>query len=164
MTQGQTTHGKLSGRHVLLMLLGFFGIVLGVNIVMMRAAITTFGGTQTASSYQAGLNFAKDQAEAHAQAERQWDVGIDVTGTAGARVFAFALKDAQGRWIEGGTVKARLVHPADVRRDLVLEPVAVAPGRYRAMAAVPDGQWQLATDLDLPDGPGYHSINRLILR
>jgi nitrogen fixation protein FixH len=42
---------------VLAMLIGFFGLVIAVNLVMVRAALSTFGGVDTPSSYQAGLHF-----------------------------------------------------------------------------------------------------------
>ena len=37
----------LTGRSVLFMLIAFFGLVIAVNIVMVRAAISTFGGVDT---------------------------------------------------------------------------------------------------------------------
>jgi nitrogen fixation protein FixH len=41
---------KLTGRHVLLGLVAFFGVVFAVNAVLVRAAISTFGGVETVSS------------------------------------------------------------------------------------------------------------------
>ena len=54
------------------MLLGFFGLVIVVNLVMVRAAISTFGGVDTPSSYQAGLAFKAEEAAAAAQNARGW--------------------------------------------------------------------------------------------
>ena len=60
----------LTGRAVLAMLLGFFGLVIAVNLVMVRAAISTFGGVDTPSSYQAGLAFKAEEAAVAAQDAR----------------------------------------------------------------------------------------------
>ena len=74
----------ITGRMVLAALVAFFGFVMLVNIVMVRAAITTFGGVDTPSSYQAGLAFKAEEAEAAAQAARNWTVEAETgkgTGT-----------------------------------------------------------------------------------
>ena len=54
---------ELTGKHVLFCLVGFFAVVFAVNAVMMRAATSTFGGVETASSYKAGLMFEQDSCE-----------------------------------------------------------------------------------------------------
>ncbi|MPZ59187.1 MAG: hypothetical protein GEU91_22410 [Rhizobiales bacterium] len=58
---------ELTGRAALFCFLGFFGVVIAVNAVMIRAATTTFGGVETASSYKAGLAFKQEIAAARAQ-------------------------------------------------------------------------------------------------
>ena len=42
---------------VLLALLGFFGTVIAVNVVMMTLAISTMPGMETESPYKAGINY-----------------------------------------------------------------------------------------------------------
>ena len=49
---------------VLICLVAFFAVVAGVNAVMIRAAVSTFGGVETDSAYQAGLAFAREIAAA----------------------------------------------------------------------------------------------------
>lgn len=44
---GGTGERQLTGRMVLAMLVGFFGLVMVVNIFMIRAAVSTFGGVDT---------------------------------------------------------------------------------------------------------------------
>ena len=41
-----------------------------MNVVMIRAAISTFGGVETAKPYQAGLAFKREIAAARAQEAR----------------------------------------------------------------------------------------------
>ena len=50
---------EVTGRMVLVCLVAFFAVVAGVNAVMIRAAVSTFGGVETESAYQAGLAFAR---------------------------------------------------------------------------------------------------------
>ena len=63
---------QLTGRMVLACLIAFFAVIFIVNGIMIRAAISTFGGVETASSYQAGLSFARDAEAARAQDARHW--------------------------------------------------------------------------------------------
>ena len=51
---------ELTGGKVLLWLVAFFGVVFVVNGVLVRAAISTFGGVETLSSYKAGLQFEQE--------------------------------------------------------------------------------------------------------
>ena len=59
---------------MLFCLVSFFAVVAGVNAIMMTFAVTTFGGVETASSYQAGVQFAREEAAAEAQQARHWQV------------------------------------------------------------------------------------------
>ena len=47
----------LSGRTVLLWLLAFFGVVIGINTVMIALAIGTMPGLETEKPYQAGVSY-----------------------------------------------------------------------------------------------------------
>src|SRR5262249_23714165 len=58
---------ELTGRAVLVCLVTFFAVVAGVNAVMIGGAVSTFGGLETESSYQAGLVFAREEAQARSQ-------------------------------------------------------------------------------------------------
>ena len=68
----------VTGRMVLVCLIAFFGVVARRNALMIRAAVSTFGGVETASSYQAGLAFEREVAAARAQDERDWQVKAKV--------------------------------------------------------------------------------------
>jgi nitrogen fixation protein FixH len=59
---------ELTGRKVLLYLVVSFGIVFAVNGYMVKAAISTFGGVETQSSYKAGQQFENEVAIAERQA------------------------------------------------------------------------------------------------
>ena len=65
---------ELTGRMVLFCLVTFFAVVVGVNAVMIGAAVTTFSGVETRNAYQAGVAFAREEAAAEAQESRHWRV------------------------------------------------------------------------------------------
>ena len=95
-----STHRKtreLTGKHVLFCLLGFFGVVFAVNGVLVKAAISTFGGVETSSSYKAGLMFEQEVARAGQQDELHWQVvGKLARDKAGEAVLDISARDAKG--------------------------------------------------------------------
>ena len=68
----------LTGGKVFLMLVAFFGVVIGVNMVMMRLAIQTLPGTEVDSAYSASLAYEKEIATARDQSARNWKVDAHV--------------------------------------------------------------------------------------
>ncbi|MEO1305623.1 MAG: FixH family protein, partial [Pseudomonadota bacterium] len=62
----------LKGWHVLLIMLGFFGIMFAVNGVFLYHAITSFPGEDIKKSYVQGLNYNDTLAVRAAQAELGW--------------------------------------------------------------------------------------------
>ena len=68
----------LTGRKVFFMLVAFFGVVIGVNMVMMRLAIQTLPGTEVDSAYSASLAYEKEIAAARDQNARNWKVDAHV--------------------------------------------------------------------------------------
>ena len=59
--------GGQSGRTVLFSLVGFFTIVIGVNVTMMTLAISTMPGTEVESPYLAGIKYNAEISAARAQ-------------------------------------------------------------------------------------------------
>ena len=156
---------EMTGLKVLLWLLAFFGVVFVVNGVMVHAAISTFGGVETRSSYQAGLQFEHEVAVAERQDALHWQVGgkltRDKTGQAELDVTA---RDADGVPLAGLTADARLAHPADERLDHVIPVHAVGAGFFHGEAAAQPGQWDLIIDLYRGDKRLFRSQSRVTLR
>jgi nitrogen fixation protein FixH len=51
------TRKPFTGYHMAAILIGFFGIVIAVNIYMAKVAVGTFGGTVVDNSYVASQNY-----------------------------------------------------------------------------------------------------------
>ena len=156
---------ELTGRHVLVGLLVFFGVVFAVNGVLVRAAISTFGGVETASSYKAGLQFEHEVAVAERQDALHWQVSGTLTRDgAGQAVLDVTARDARGAALAGLTADARLAHPADERLDRVIAVRTVAAGVFHGQAAAQPGQWDLIVDLYRGDRRLFRSQGRVTLR
>ncbi|MBX6425921.1 MAG: FixH family protein [Variibacter sp.] len=163
--RGDAAERPLTGRAVLIWLLAFFGVVIGANAVLIEAAISTFGGVETASAYKAGLAFNGELAAAQRQQALRWTVtGHAERAADGAAVVELRVATAEGVPPAGVTAKATLAHPADARFDRSVDVAEVAPGVFRGAAAVQAGQWDLVIDLFRGEERVFRSRNRVMLR
>ncbi len=156
---------ELTGRAVLLWLVAFFGVIFAVNGVLVQAAISTFGGVETASSYKAGLQFEQDVATAQRQEALHWQVSGKLTrDKAGEAVLDVIARDANGAPLAGLSANVRLAHPANERLDHVIPVRAVAVGAFHGQAETPPGQWELIVDLFRGEERVFRSRSRVTLR
>ena len=147
-------------------MIAFFAIIVGVNAFMAHAALTTFGGVETASSYQAGQTFEREVALAKLQDAQHWQVDAKVTreadGTTGASTSSRrtdpALRSAvwprapnsRGRPIGGSTVASRSVRPGQAISSATL---SLPPA---------NGTW--SSNFRAKDERLFRSKNRVILK
>jgi nitrogen fixation protein FixH len=145
-------------------LVAFFGIVIGVNAIMIRAAVSTFGGVETESSYQAGLAFGRETANAAAQDALHWDVAATIAKRDGGAVVEVVARDSAAHPLRGITATAQLAHPTDSRADRSVALTEGAPGVFRGTTAELVGQWDLVIDLSRDGERLFRSKNRIIIR
>jgi nitrogen fixation protein FixH len=155
---------ELTGRTVLICLVAFFAVVAGVNGIMVRAAVSTFGGVETQSSYRAGLLFASELAASHAQDARNWKVRASIVHERAARRVEITARDAEGRPLTGLTAVIRLAHPADRRADRLVETAELSPGRFSGAVDAVQGQWDLAIELMRGEERVFRSKSRVFLK
>lgn len=154
----------LTGRTVLLCLLGFFGVVALANAIMVRAAVSTFGGVETASSYQAGLAFARNAAAARAQDELHWQVKANVRLVADSVVVEIDVRDVSGRPLTGLEADVVLHHPTDRRADQNVSLSEDTAGHFRGTAARFAGQRNVLIELSRGGERLFRSQNRVMLQ
>lgn len=160
------TGRRLTGRGVFLMLLGFFGFITVVNIVLIQAAVSTFGGLDTPSSYRAGLEYNENAAAAEAQRARGWQVdgALETMDDGEKRVLTITVADKDGHPISDVDVTAQLMHVADNRRDVTFAMVPAGAGKYEGVGNAPMGQWRLDIEVTRDDEVLFRSRNRLGVR
>jgi nitrogen fixation protein FixH len=156
---------EVTGRTVLLWLVGFFAVVFAVNGVLVQAATSTFRGMETGSSYKAGLLFKADVESAQRQDNLHWQVdGKLLRGRAGEAVLEFSARDTKGAALTGLTAAARLAHPADAGLDRTMELKTAGAGMFRGETDAQPGQWELIVDLFRGDERVFRSRSRVTLR
>jgi len=155
---------ELTGRMVLICLVGFFGIVAAVNAIMMVAAISTLSGLDSDSPYQAGLAFDEEIAAARTQQALRWQVDANVETDEGKTLVEITARDADGAPLPGLTATASLAHPADRRLDRDLAMTQDGPGHFRGVTGTAVGQWDLVIELARDGTRRFRSKNRIVLR
>jgi nitrogen fixation protein FixH len=156
---------QLTGRMVLFILLAFFGVVIGVNVTMMRLAVATLPGTEVDSAYTASLGYEKEIVAARDQNARHWEVDAHVERAAdGAAIVQIAPRDKDGRPVTGLKFAGRFERPTDKRADLVVALSEVGIGIYRGrIATIAPGQWDLVLEGDAAGARMFLSKNRVLL-
>ena len=164
MRQVQTPR-PITGRMVFFMMVAFFGVVIGVNLVMVRLATQTLPGTEVDSAYSASLAYGKEIATARDQSERNWkvDAHVERSGQGGATLQVEA-RDSSGRPMSGLKFHGRFERPTDRRADLPVALAEVGIGIYRGSAdAVASGQWDLVLEGVAAGQRLFLSRNRVLL-
>lgn len=161
----------LGGRHVLASMILFFAVVAGVNGLMMTLAIRTMPGLDARNGYDVSQLYNADIKAAAAQAERGWSIRANIGRKPEGVVVSADVLLANHAPMAGGTVSARLEHPATRQLDRVLILKETSAGHYEAMAVgLPAGAWTLVLRVEpgagaAPGGtrPAFVSRNRVMV-
>jgi nitrogen fixation protein FixH len=155
----------LTGGKVLFMLVAFFGVVIAVNVVMMRLAIQTLPGTEVDSAYSASLAYEKEIGAARNQDTRNWKVDAHIErGADGGATLLVEARDGSGKPISGLKFQGRFERPTDRRADLPVVLAEVGIGIYRGSAQqIAPGQWDLVLEGETAGQRMFLSKNRVLL-
>ena len=150
---------EFKGRHMLAIMLAFFGVIVAVNVTMAVMANTSWTGFVVKNSYVAGREFNRKAEEGRRQAALGWTARLAIADG----VVRYAVADAGGAPVRlhGGTATFR--RPVSDAEDTVVT-LAAGDGGLEGVAAVADGAWivELLVDAGL-DAP-WRETRRLSLR
>ncbi|NEW89640.1 MULTISPECIES: FixH family protein [Rhodopseudomonas] len=165
MSRSQSSPRPLTGKVVLAVLVAFFGVVFGVNGLMMTLAIKTLPGTEVDSAYAASLAYEREILAARDQDQRGWKVDAKLERKPnGAAVLQVEARDKVGLPLDGLSFYGRLERPSDKRFDREVTLAEVGAGVYRGDAdSVLPGRWDLVLEGDKNGIRLFLSKNRLML-
>jgi nitrogen fixation protein FixH len=156
---------EMTGTTVLICFVGFFGIVATVNAIMMYAAITTFAGTETSSSYKASLAYKDEEAAALTQTALNWQVeGRIVRTSSGQAILTVDVRDNNRLPVYGIDVSAQLAHPLNARLDHGIALSRIADGSFRGTTEASVGQWALTVEVMRGGDRVYRTKSRVVLK
>lgn len=128
--------GEFTGRHITIILVAFFGVVIAVNVLMARFAISTFGGLVVENSYVASQDFNKWLDEADREKALGWKATLERRAP---DAFTTVLTDSAGKPIASARVRLFAEHPLGRKPPVNIVLTESAPGTYSG--ALPRGRW-----------------------
>ena len=163
---------QFKGVHFLVIILAFFGVVIGVNIYMASLALGTFDGLAAKDPYQRGRDYNETLDQARTQAALGWDVRFSTSTThstpqsttqANTLDLMVQISDADGDALSDMTVSVLVKRPARDDLDFTLDMQMQSAGVYTASTPLPlAGRWQL-TMLASRDGDIYRIDEEIFL-
>ncbi len=152
------TPREFTGRHMLVIMLAFFGTIAGVNIFMATMATKSWTGLVVKNTYVASQQFNEKLAASKAQADLNWKVGL--TYRDGQLIFDLA--DDQNQPIQMQSVQIALTRPIGISQDRTLTLLAEGE-KFTVREAIPSGVWNVVINADIDGFPEFIYRARLII-
>lgn len=139
--------GQLTGRHVLAIFLGAFGIIIAVNLILAWQAIRTFPGLEVANSYVASQGFNARLAD---QQRLGWQTRVEVA----AGELRLYITGAGGVSAPVQGLEATLGRATHTRDDIAADFRRI-PGGFAAPVDLAPGNWNLRLTATAADGTEF---------
>jgi len=141
----QESKGRgFTGRHMALILVAFFGVVIVVNVAMARLAVTSFGGTVVDNSYVASQHYNKWLEQGRRASALGWTPVL--ARTADDRL-SVTLSGPDRAPLSNALLSAIAQHPLGQADDHALTLHEIQPGLYISDTTLPKGRWQVNLDI-----------------
>lgn len=153
----------LTGRTVLLIILSFFGVILGVNFFMATYAAKTYSGVDANDAYDSGLAYNQEIAAAKAQAVLGWTVDLNRANDAGRTQLTVNVKDKDGNPVGGLDAMVNFYFPATRKFDRTVPATPIAEGVYSGSADLRPGRWEVEISLNRGGKRMFRSRNSFLV-
>lgn len=145
---------KLTGKHVLMIFVASFGVIIAVNLALAWNAVATFPGLEVKNSYVASQSF-------DARRDAQQALGWYVNARAKGGLLILEIKDEMGKPVQVSNLEAvlgRATHVKDDRTpDFQFDGTA-----YVARETLAPGNWNIRMTATALDGTPFEQ--RVVLR
>lgn len=142
MTQPQTVR-RFTGWHMTAILIGFFGIVIAVNLYMARQAVGTFGGVVVDNSYVASQNYNRWLGEAERQLRLGWTPHVTLDQR--RRIMLTATRN--GAALPSLSATGMALHPLGRAAPIRLSFLTTGKGSLLSRQSLPPGRWKVQLTL-----------------
>lgn len=141
---------EFTGRHMLVAVCAFFGVIVTVNVGMAVLASTSWTGLVVQNSYVASQEF-EDKRLAH---EAQQEAGWEATFTYSPGLARLVIIDGAGRPIDLGDVTLKVNRPVGGHDDQAVLLQRAPDGGYAATLQLAAGIWDALVEAKTtPAGP-----------
>lgn len=149
MSEARAQKGEFTGKHMALLAVSFFGVIIAVNIGMAVVSQTSWTGLVVENSYVASQEF-EEKRLAH---DRQLAAGWQSSFTYSAGVAQLMVKDGAGNPVDLGPVALLINRPVGGHDDANLTPARDADGAYSVPVTLGDGVWEAMATASTSTGP-----------
>ncbi len=126
---------ELTGRHVVMIFCGAFGVIISVNLALAYNAVKTFPGLEVKNSYVASQEF-------DTRRDAQQSLGWSVYASAQEDQVTLEISDAEGKPVEVAKLTATLGRATHVQDDQIPE-FTFNGTAYVAPANLGPGNWNI---------------------
>ena len=113
----KTKQREFTGKHMLMGLIAFFGVIVAVNAYMMYQAVVTFRGEDIKQSDRQGLDYNKTLEKRLQQFSRGWSADIKISQD---HTLTLRIVDQNALAIRGLEIEGLLKHPVETDLDIPL--------------------------------------------
>jgi nitrogen fixation protein FixH len=158
MSDFKPIEGQFTGRHMLIIMILFFGVIIGVNVLMAVVANRSWTGLVVKNSYVASQNFNKELDAARRVAALGWTTQFELdAGHAVAR-----LADESGP-LTGLNVTLKIARPTNENEDRTVVLKETAAGDYRTPIALGPGVWSADLTVTAEGGETIRRHRRIVI-
>ncbi|WP_027144900.1 FixH family protein [Mesorhizobium sp. WSM3626] len=156
---------EFTGKQMLLTVLGFFGIVIGVNLTMATLASTSWTGLVVENTYVASQQFNEKARERRAQAALGWEGRLTIV----SGEVRYSVVDTNGTPVPLHGVRVLFRHPAYDAQDRAVTLAAASDGRsdslgeFAARHTPKDGVWIVEINADAGLALPFRDIRRIMI-
>jgi nitrogen fixation protein FixH len=150
---------EFTGRHMLIIMLLFFGTIIAVNVTMATLANTSWSGLVVKNSYVASQQFNEKVLAARAQKALGWTPIVAFK----AGLISFQMNGKSGEPIPLERVNVVLRHPVGEKADRRLSLQRQPDGSFASDELVLDGAWIVETTASSIGYPDHFTTRRMLL-
>lgn len=147
---------EIKGHHVLIVMVGAFAVIIGVNLTLAFFAVRTFPGLEVQNSYVASQSFDADRAAQEAlgwTAEASYQPGM----------LTVEFSGAEGGVAAVATLEALVGRPTTTRDDFRPD-FRQAGSTFTAPASLAPGNWNVRLRAQAADGTSFRQLLQLTVR
>ncbi len=135
---------EITGRHVLLAMLAFFGVIFAVNGTFLYRAISSYTGVVSNEPYRKGLEYNNRIADDERQRALGWKHSIALSPDGQLRI---AFDGASPQALAGLSLKGMVGRPSTDAQDVSVTLTEGRPGEYLAdVGKLGDGNWLVTAE------------------
>ncbi|MEM7425562.1 MAG: FixH family protein [Pseudomonadota bacterium] len=150
---------EFTGRHMLIVMVAFFGIIIAVNLIMATFASSSWTGLIVKNSYVASQDFNGHIEAARKQAQLGWRSEF----AAAAEAVQVTFTTADGKALNGLSVAAKLYRPVAEADDRMVTFVEERTGVYAGKVNLGSGIWEADVRAQNAEGNEYRQIFRFMV-